>query len=133
MQSGGGRKHTVNAPGPLTFSFSVKANKPLRVGGHHTIGLYNGENQLMWGTEVYNFKIEAGNHELVYKLEGLPLYPGTYFWRLAIYDETGVLDSWECKPGLIIGTKPVTNTSDKWTGLLNIEYDFSIESLAGVS
>jgi hypothetical protein len=122
------RLNTVTTFGPVTVSFAVKVNKPLRSGGHHTIGLYNKDNQLMWGTEAYNFKLEQGTHELIYKLSSLPLYPGSYSWRIGVYNESGVLDLWEGYPELIIGTKPATNTSDQWTGILNLPYEFYIES-----
>lgn len=121
----GESSHLVESDGPVTVRFRVRVNIVIRI-GHHSIALLRGD-QIVWGLEVQNFELDPGVVDLVYTLPSLPLSPGPYTWRLVFYDYRGVLDSWDCRPPLIVGTSPATYARPEWTGLLNIPCEFSIE------
>lgn len=111
--------------GPVTLRFVLKVNSRV-ANGHHGIALFNGENQLMWGTDTNNLVLHPGIHELVYRLPGLPLRPSHYFWQVSLFDQGRLVDMWDCIPQLVIATSPVTHSRDEWAGILNMPYDFSI-------
>ena len=94
--------------------------------GHHGIALYDGEQRLVWGNSVDNLELPTGTHSLVHRLPFLPLRPGTYTWRVSLYDEYGLVDDWQCIPEMIVATIPLTHPRDEWAGLLNIPDEFSV-------
>jgi lipopolysaccharide transport system ATP-binding protein len=118
--------NVLNSLGPVRVEFTVEVRKPVRR-GVHGIGLYNPDGQLMWGTAAYNLKIETGIHQFVYVLPVLPLRPGPYTWRVSLYDESGLLDAWDCLPEMMVCAQPVTHPRDEWAGVLNIPSQFKVE------
>jgi len=124
------QSNILTTMGPVTLRFVLKVNRPIR-NGHHGIALFNNDNQLMWGTDANKLAFDPGVYELVYELPVLPLRPSTYFWRVSLYDEKGLIDFWDCIPDLIVATSPVTHSRDEWAGILNIPCRFSIESHDG--
>jgi ABC-type polysaccharide/polyol phosphate transport system ATPase subunit len=111
--------------GPVTFRFVLQVNNALRM-ATHGIALYSGDGQLLWGTAAFNLELEPGCYGFDYELPSLPLRPGAYQWRVSLYDETGLVDVWECVPDLLVATEPVTHPRDEWSGILNIPYQFQI-------
>jgi len=118
--------------GELKVRFMVRVNKPI-TNGNHGISLFNNDNQLIWGTCVSNLAMEPGIYEFIYELPALPLKPSVYFWRVSLYDDTGLLDVWDCIPELAVATKPVTHLSDEWTGVLNIPCKFYVHRSEQIS
>jgi ABC-type polysaccharide/polyol phosphate transport system ATPase subunit len=111
--------------GPAGFRFTLEVNEPLRM-GHHGIALFNVERQLMWAWSVNDLKLDPGVHELSYAFPVLPLRPGTYFWQVTLYDENGLIDSWDCTPEMIISTANYQHHMDQWNGVLNVPSEFSV-------
>lgn len=105
--------------GPIVFRFTVLIKRPLN-NVHHGIVLYNSERQLIWGTGFDGLQLEMGVHHFYYSLPSLPLRPGAYHWRVTLYDDSGLIDDWDCLPELVVATKPVTHRMDDWAGILNI-------------
>ena len=120
-----GRSNILSTMGPCAFKFVVELNRSIR-NGHHGIALWNGEGQLIWAWAAGNLRMEAGMHELVHALPGLPLRPGVYHWQVSLYEDGGLLDNWFCIPELIIATEPQTHPSDEWNGVLNVPCDFKV-------
>jgi hypothetical protein len=85
----------------------------------------------MWGKDTRDLSFECGLYELIYKLPALPLKPHPYFWRVSLFDKTGLLDMWDCLPELILATKPLTHSRDEWAGILNIPSELFIRSCKG--
>ena len=83
----------------------------------------------MWGTDVNSLDFDKGFHELVYKLPVLPVRPGSYFWKVSLFDDRGLIDMWDGIPELIVASQPVTHSRDEWAGILNVPYRFSAGSL----
>jgi lipopolysaccharide transport system ATP-binding protein len=121
------RPNVLASMGAVTLRFLLKVNDPIR-DGHHGIALYSSEGQLIWGTNATRIMLEKGLYEILYRLPALPLRPGTYSWRVSLFNDRGLVDDWNCIPELIVATRPVTHSRDEWAGILNIPCDFSIRS-----
>ena len=74
----------------------------------------------MWGNAVEGVTLEPGLHELRHTIPTLPLRPGVYSWRVAIYDGGVRVDDWECVPQMHVITVPITHYRDDSAGFLNI-------------
>ena len=123
------RPHILDTLGPVTVKFVVQVNEPLRK-CHHGVALYNHERQLMWGYGTDNLELSAGEHDLCYTFPMLPLRPGSYAWLVSLYDESDLLDSWDCVPEMVLATEPVAHKLDEWAGILNVSADFVVLSKA---
>jgi hypothetical protein len=110
--------------GPATVRFVVDTDLRLRT-GHHSIALMR-DDRLVWGMEVQNFALDPGTHHLEYHFAGLPLLPGAYTWRLVFYDHRGVIDSWDCRPHLVIGGAPLVYARPEWTGIVDVPCTFEM-------
>jgi hypothetical protein len=94
--------------------------------GHHGIALFNMERQLMWAWAAKGLEFNPGMHELRYTFPVLPLRPGSYHWQVTLYDEHGLVDSWDCIPEMIIATKNHQHHMDQWNGILNVPCEFAV-------
>jgi lipopolysaccharide transport system ATP-binding protein len=128
--SASGAPNILASDGAVKVAFELRLNVPVKM-GHHGIGLYNGEQQLIWGTAVDNLELSPGVHFFMHALPSLPLRPGPYTWRVSLYDEGRLLDVWDCTPEMLVTTAPVTHPKDEWAGLLNIPGQFSVGSKKG--
>jgi len=125
-----GNPHVLKSVGPVKVKFTVEVNEPLRM-LHNGIGIYNAENQLLWGTATNIASLEPGVFEFVYDLAVLPLKPGPYRWRVSLYDEHRQVDVWNCCPDMLIDTEHHGHPYDGWAGLLNVPNQFAIYDEAG--
>ena len=123
--SASGLPNVLASTGRVRVEFELALNIPLRI-GHHGIGIYNTDRQLLWGTAMDNLELNPGTYFFSHELPDLPLRPGPYTWRVSLYDEHGYLDSWDCIPEMLVTTEPVTHQKDEWAGVLNIPDAFSI-------
>ena len=111
--------HILPSDGETSVSFLLRVNQALH-SVHHGIGLYDQNRQLLWGNAVDGVTLDPGLHEFRYTLPALPLRPGVYSWRVAIYDAGVRIDDWECVPSMHVITVPVTHYRDESAGFLNI-------------
>jgi lipopolysaccharide transport system ATP-binding protein len=111
--------HTLPSESETTVSFLLRVNEPLR-SVHHGIGLYDQDRHLLWGNAVDGVSLEPGLHEFRHTISALPLRPGVYSWRAAIYDGGFRVDDWECVPQMHVVTVPITHYRDEAAGFLNI-------------
>jgi ABC-type polysaccharide/polyol phosphate transport system ATPase subunit len=125
LEPGGSEPHSLNSTGPVKIKLAVRLQKPLH-NGHHFIGLYDADAQLVWGAGVDNLRLPEGTHDFIHCLAGLPLRPGAYRWRLALFDDAKLLDSWEGVPEMLILTPPMGHPRDEWAGFLNIPWQFAV-------
>jgi lipopolysaccharide transport system ATP-binding protein len=121
--------YILPSDGETTVSFLLRVNHPLH-GVHHGIGLYDQNQQLLWGNARDGVTLEPGFHEFRYTLPVLPLRPGVYSWRVSIYDAGVRVDDWECTPQMQVVTLPVTHYRDEFAGFLNIPSKLDISSVA---
>jgi lipopolysaccharide transport system ATP-binding protein len=117
--------NVVATRGPIDVKFSVEVRRSLSA-CFLGIALYNSQRQLLWGNGVGHLDLPAGNHDLVYTFDSLPLQPGVYQWLVTLYDETGLLDEWNCQPEMLIGTEPLNHAHDDWTGVLNVAWNLRV-------
>jgi lipopolysaccharide transport system ATP-binding protein len=115
----------LSTTGPVELRFFLKVNKPIHK-GVHGIALFNNDGQLVWGKDTRDLSFECGVYEITYRLTALPLRPSTYFWRVSLFDNYGLLDMWDCLPELVLATEPLTHSRDEWAGILNIPCKLSI-------
>jgi lipopolysaccharide transport system ATP-binding protein len=113
--------------GPFTVRFRAEINQPVRL-GVHGVEINDAAGQLVWGNAAYNLTLHPGIHEFEHRIEGLPLKPGPYSWRVTLFDEFERIDMWDCLPELMIGTKPQGHPRDEWAGFLNVGSQLSIHS-----
>jgi ABC-type polysaccharide/polyol phosphate transport system ATPase subunit len=111
--------HMLPSEGETTVSFLLRVNEPLK-SVHHGIGLYDQDRHLLWGNAVDGVSLEPGLYELQHTITSLPLRPGVYSWRIAIYDGGVRVDDWECVPQMHVVTVPITHYRDEAAGVLNI-------------
>jgi lipopolysaccharide transport system ATP-binding protein len=109
----------------VRITFTLQVNQPIRR-GHHGIALWSSDHQLMWGWSTDHLDLPPGVHGLEYALPGLPLKPGSYYWKVSLYSEEALVDEWYCVPELIIATPPLTHPRDEWSGVLNIPCEFRV-------
>jgi ABC-type polysaccharide/polyol phosphate transport system ATPase subunit len=118
--------NVLTSLGPVKFRFLLRAHREI-VNATHGIALFNSDMQLMWGTATFRMHLQPGGRELVYELPSLPLKPGAYHWRVSLYDDSGLVDAWDCLPRLVIGAEPVTHPLDSWQGILNVPYKLEVQ------
>ena len=111
--------HILPSEGETSVSFLLRVNQTL-YSVHHGIGLYDQHRHLLWGNSVDGVTLEPGLHEFRYTLPTLPLRPGVYSWRVALYDGGVRIDDWECVPDMHVATVPITHYRDESAGFLNI-------------
>jgi lipopolysaccharide transport system ATP-binding protein len=128
LEPAGGSSNTFKSFGPIAVKFTIKVMQPLR-NAQHGLFLYNADRQLLWGTQIDGLQLREGRQVFIHRLPALPLRPGTYTWRVNLYDEDGLIDDWECLPELVVATKPVTHSKDEWAGILNMASSFSVASV----
>jgi hypothetical protein len=73
-------------------------------------------------------RLEACNYEFSYTFPYLPLRPGSYSWRVSLYDAGELVDAWDCLPQMLVATEPLAHPRDEWAGLLNLPSDFCVLS-----
>jgi lipopolysaccharide transport system ATP-binding protein len=112
-------EHILPSDGETSVSFLLRVGQALR-GVHHGIALYDQDRHLLWGNALDGVTLEPGLHEFRYTLPYLPLRPGVYSWRVALYDAGVRIDDWECVPQMQVVTRPVTHYRDDAAGFLNI-------------
>ena len=120
--------HVLDTFEACSIKFTVEVNRPIR-NGFHTIGLWNYDEQLIWGWGCHQVELDVGQHELVYQFPSLPLRPGGYHWEVVMYEEGQLLDRWLGVPEMNVATIPTGHPNDKWSGLLNFLFDFKIVSM----
>jgi hypothetical protein len=116
--------------GPVIVEFiaEVKEQITCRL---HSVALFSDEGTLIWANGVrQKIVLPPGRHSFVYKFPMLPLRPGIYRWVASLYDDSGMLDEWHALPEFLIATEPVESLADKWSGLLNLRYEFGVRHAA---
>jgi lipopolysaccharide transport system ATP-binding protein len=119
-----GQPYVVADHGPLRVRFRLTVARPLRI-RRHGIALYDSDARLLWGTAVDSFSLEPGEHEFTYALASLPLKPGSYFWKVSLFDDAGMVDIYDGVPPMLVATDPLGHPSDEWAGFLNFPYEFA--------
>jgi lipopolysaccharide transport system ATP-binding protein len=118
--------HVLSHTGPVTVNFWVELTRPVS-NGEHGVALFNAERQLMWARASENLTLDPGTHVFSHSFPTLPLRPGAYQWQVSLWDNSEMLDLWDCLPEMIIATEAHQHRMDQWNGVLNIPAKFSHE------
>jgi ABC-type polysaccharide/polyol phosphate transport system ATPase subunit len=118
----------IDRPGPVTFRFTLHVKTAIPR-ANHGIALYDSERRLIWANGFRGIALDAGCHVFTHEISELPIKPGAYSWRVTLWDEAELIDSWDATPDLIVGTLPMTHWLDEWAGVLNIPSRFTISQL----
>ena len=114
--------------GPFSFRVVVHLPEAIRK-GNYAIQLCEASGQIIWHGSIGLSTMAAGTFEVLHNLPTLPIKPGTYNWRAAVYDGHKWSDVWWAVPDLVVGTRPMTNTSDEFQGILNLPSTIEVRSL----
>jgi lipopolysaccharide transport system ATP-binding protein len=130
VQPDGSETHVLDHFGPVTMKFTASIKEPIRT-WHHGIGIYDHNGQILWGWAIDGEDLDQGEREFRYTFPSLPLRPGPYTWLVSLHSEGERLDAWECKPEMVVATKPIAHRNDDMTGILNLPMRFAIEDGRG--
>jgi ABC-type polysaccharide/polyol phosphate transport system ATPase subunit len=119
-------RHTLKTSDAVTLKFILDIQRPIK-SGHYGIALRNHEQQVIWAWETQPLVLAAGEHRIFHSFPGLPLRPGLYSWLVAFYDQTELMDTWECVPDMMVSTESFQHPQDQWSGILNIPVQFEID------
>jgi homopolymeric O-antigen transport system ATP-binding protein len=121
--------HILPSEGETSVNFLLRVNQRLD-GVHHGVALYDQDRHILWSNQLDGVILDPGLYEFRYTLPCLPLRPGVYSWRIAIYDAGERVDDWECLPQMQVSTLPATHCRDESAGILNIPAKFAIVPVA---
>ena len=120
-----GNPHTVADLNPVTVEITVDVTQPIKT-ARHGIALYTHQQQLIWAAGPIKLQLEIGEHQLCHSFPMLPLRPGCYHWLVTLYDESDLVDSWHCRPEMVVAAENHQSAYDEWAGVLNIPNTFEL-------
>jgi homopolymeric O-antigen transport system ATP-binding protein len=124
-------RHLLDSLGEVAVRFELRLTEPLRR-GHHGVALFSADRELIWGKAVNGLNLEPGLHRISYTFPCLPLRPGPYFWRVSLWQDHELLDSWDCLPEMIVATPNFQHALDEWNGVLNLSCETELTQQHGV-
>src|SRR6266480_25796 len=111
--------------GPISFRVVIRLPEAIRK-GKYAIQLCEGSGRIIWHGSTELSALDAGTFEVLHHLPTLPIKPGAYNWKAAVYDGHRWTDVWWAVPDLLVGTRPVTNTADEFQGVLNLLFTIEV-------
>jgi ABC-type polysaccharide/polyol phosphate transport system ATPase subunit len=119
--------NVLSSLGEVTVRFGVEIGQKI-YRGEHGVALFNSERQLLWAREVQDLSLDPGYHVLSHSFPMLPLKPGIYQWQVSLWENSEMLDLWDCVPDMNIVTEIHQHRRDEWNGVLNLPSKFSQNS-----
>ena len=113
---------------PVCFRVVIRLTERI-LKGNYAILLFDDAGRIIWHGNCELSGLEPGTLEFLHRLPTLPIKPGAYRWKVGIYDGRKWTDPWWALPELIVGTKPLLNSSDEFMGILNLSCDMEIRTL----
>ena len=113
---------------PVCFRVVIRLTEKI-LKGNYAILLFDDAGRIIWHGNCELSGLEPGTLEFLHRLPTLPIRPGAYRWKVGIYDGRKWTDPWWALPELIVGTKPLLNSSDEFMGILNLSCDMEIRTL----
>ena len=120
-----GQPYLLSTLGLVTVNFVVELAQPV-TNAEHGLALFNSERQLMWARAAQQLSLEPGVHVFSHSFPSLPLRPGAYQWQVSLWENSDMLDHWDCVPDMIIATEIHQHYMDEWNGILNLPSEFSL-------
>jgi lipopolysaccharide transport system ATP-binding protein len=125
---GDGSRNVLSHMGPVCFRVMIHVPKRIDKGLYNIV-LVDDQGRFMWHGNFELSGLDAGSFEFRHRLPSLPLKPGVYRWKAGVYDGHQWTDSWWAVPDTVIGTKPLTNTSDEFQAMLNLPCEMEVREL----
>jgi ABC-type polysaccharide/polyol phosphate transport system ATPase subunit len=123
--------HLLKHFGPVAIKVVLSLPRPITRGTYGML-LADDNGRTVWHGNWEVSDLAAGLYEFVHRLPTLPLRPGSYHWKTAIYDGHRWCDPWSGIPPLAVGTKPLTNTPDEFGSVLNIPCEFEVREISSI-
>jgi ABC-type polysaccharide/polyol phosphate transport system ATPase subunit len=127
-----GPRNILRHFGPVCFRVVLRLPEIIRK-GNYAILLLDDSGRIMWHGNFDLSIPEPGTFEFIHRLPTLPLKPGVYRWKAGVYDGHQWSDAWWAVPELVVGTAPMTSTSDDFQGMLNLPCEMEIRALEELS
>jgi homopolymeric O-antigen transport system ATP-binding protein len=128
LGNGAGPRNVLSHMGPVCFRVVIHIPKKIEKGLYNIV-LVDDQGRFMWHGNFELSGLGQGAFEFRHRLPTLPLRPGVYRWKAGVYDGHQWTDAWWGVPELVVGTKPFTNTSDDFQGLLNLPCEMEVHEL----
>ena len=122
-----GEPHVLTTVGAIAVKFVVHVSEKM-TRGTSGVALLNSERQLIWARAVRDLELEPGAYVFSYSLPMLPLRPGWYQWKVSLWQDSEMVDFWECVPEMSVATEGYQHESDEWNGILNVPSEFKLIS-----
>lgn len=103
------RNYVLKGPTSAQVVFVLRVSTSLRA-PHYTLSLYDSEGHLLWSDSSSLETLDPGLYELSYDFPLLPLLPGSYQWRISLYDNSTLIEKWYGVPLLQVES-PTGNRS----------------------
>lgn len=117
---------------PVEVVFILDVNRTLH-NVHHGILLTTMDSQILWGSYTNLRALSPGVYEISYLFRILPLPTGTFIWHVNLFDENGLVDSWEAFPYMQVQLPNYQHSHDRWSGIMNLPHEKEIKVLASAS
>jgi lipopolysaccharide transport system ATP-binding protein len=119
---------------PITFRVVAHLRSPVS-NGHLGIAILNDANLVVAGWAFESLSFESGARELLVEVPSLPLRPGAYSLRCALFNRgnnlTGgdLVEYWHAVPQLLVDAPPLAHPQDAWAGVLNLPANLTVRDI----
>lgn len=101
--------------------FVLKVNTNLN-SPHYMLALYDSEGHLLWSDSTFLEPLLPGLYELSYEFPLLPLLPGSYQWRISLYNGENLIEKWHGVPLLQVESPKHVHSLFTNRGVMQLPY-----------
>jgi len=115
----------------VTLQFSIFLKEAVSA-GHLGVNIFSDSEVLLGGWGFDDVNIPQGYQSLQVTFPFLPLKPGVYSIRCALFNQGNnlnggqLVEAWEAAQPLVVDSAPLSHSQDRWSGLLNIPGNLSV-------
>ena len=115
----------------VTLQFSIFLKEAVSA-GHLGVNIFSDSEVLLGGWGFDDVNIPQGYQSLQVTFPFLPLKPGVYSIRCALFNQGNnlnggqLVEAWEAAQPLVVDSAPLSHSQDRWSGLLNIPGSLSV-------
>ncbi|HUN64344.1 MAG TPA: polysaccharide ABC transporter ATP-binding protein [Candidatus Sulfotelmatobacter sp.] len=115
----------------VTLQFSIFLKEAVSA-GHLGVNIFSDSEVLLGGWGFDDVNIPQGYQSLQVTFPFLPLKPGVYSIRCALFNKGNnlnggqLVEAWEAAQPLVVDSAPLSHSQDRWSGLLNIPGSLSV-------